>query len=420
MKTFPTLAVGLLSLLLLQLAGAETAEAEESAAEGGPVQRWLAQESATGGWGGWRSRIAEAGVTPSLNYTTDLMTNPVGGLDQDAAYAAGFYGSLELDFGILAGISGLSLYAAGAWDQGRDLSGDDIGNVFGVSQIFNGDGFRLAELYLQQTLWDGAVSLAAGRLAAGDLFAAADSYAYYVSGAVNGNPTSILVNAPSFTTPPYAQWGARAKVAPGAGLSLSAGVYNADPEVQADAKHGVDFRLNPQDGVLTLAEVGYDPALGQEGLAGHYALGGYYDSSLYDYVDGSGRSKTGNYGLYLIAEQAVFRESDSDDQGLTLWATVTMNPDREVNTLPYAAYGGLIYQGLLPGREQDATALALYYGGFSDDLPDQSYELVLEANHRFQLGPWLYLTPDFQYVFNPDGGGIPDAAVFGMEISVDF
>ena len=39
---------------------------------------WLEQENATGGWGGARQRIVDAGITPSASYTTDLLANPIG------------------------------------------------------------------------------------------------------------------------------------------------------------------------------------------------------------------------------------------------------------------------------------------------------------------------------------------------------
>lgn len=383
---------------------------------------WMSQDTATGTWGGVRTDLQKAGVTPALNFTTDLQTNPVGGLEQDGAYAGMWVGSLAFDLETIVGVPGLSLFAAGASTQGRDLSGDAIGNVFGVAEVFNGNALRLSQLYLQQNLYDDTISLAVGRLAAGDDFAASDSYAFYVSAAANGNPTSILVNAPSFTTAPFTQWGARATINPSDQFYVSAGAYNADPEVQADDKHGVDFRLNPEDGVLTLAEVGYTPTLGQDkgGLPGSYALGGYYDSSVYEHLDDAARTETGNYGIYVVAEQMLYREMEKSDQGLTAWTTLTFGPNQSINTLPIAAYGGTYYKGLSHSRPDDVTALAFYYGAFSGDLPDQSYELVLEANHRFQYAPWLYITPDVQYVINPNGGGIPNAAVFGLEISIDF
>lgn len=413
-----------LSLASFVLLGFVTgAAAQDEAQNASGLQGWFTQDTATGDWGGARSDLQKGGVTPALNYTTDLMANPVGGMNESSAYAGGLTGSLEFDLETLVGVPGLSFFAAASWQSGRDLSGDDIGNIFAVAQVFNGDAVRLNQLYLSQSLWGDALNVAFGRLAAGDDFAAADSYGYYVSGATNGNPTSILVDIPSFTTPPFTQWGARLTVQPRDDVYISGGAYNADPRVQDDDEHGVDFRLNPDDGVLGLGEVGYRLNHGKDdkGLPGRYAVGGYYDSSDFERLDDPDRDESGNYGFYVIGEQMVYREGDpGSDQGLTAWATLTFGPDQDINTLPFAAYGGAYYQGLIPERDDDVTAIALYYGLFSDDLPGQDYELVLEVNHRLQLAPWLYVTPDFQYIFNPNGGGIDDAAVFGVEISIDF
>jgi porin len=63
----------------------------------------------------------------------------------------------------------------------------------------------------------------------------------------------------------------------------------------------------------------------------------------------------------------------------------------------------------------------VYHGAFSDRLRDRSAETVIEANHRFQLSPWLHVTPDLQYVSRPDGrSDIDDAAVLGGEVGIDF
>ena len=386
------------------------------------MQQWVAQDTATGDWGGLRTRLENAGIDPELNFTADILGNPVGGLRQSAAYAGLWYGSTTFDLETLAGINGLSLYVAGAWAQGRDLSGDDIGNFFDVAEAFNGDALRLSELYLEQSLFADRLNIAVGRLSAGDDFAVTDSYGYYVNSAVNGNPTGILANVPSFTTPPFAQWGARATVKPRDDTYVSVALYNADADVQRDSAHGLDFTFNPWDGVLAVAEVGFNPNTsdGPSGMPGYYAVGGYYDSSSYTFLDNSNRTRDGNFGFYAIAEQMVFRERAGSPEGLTLWGTVTVNPDDAINTLPVGLFGGATYQGLLPGRPDDVTAFGISYGAFSDDLPGQNYELVLELNHSFQFGEWLYVTPDVQYVINPNGGGIPNALVAGVEASIDF
>jgi hypothetical protein len=47
---------------------------------------------------------------------------------------------------------------------------------------------------------------------------------------------------------------------------------------------------------------------------------------------------------------------------------------------PFSASGGLAYQGLIPGRDDDLTALAVYYG---DRLEDQNAETWLSSTTAF-------------------------------------
>ena len=91
--------------------------------------------------------------------------------------------------------------------------------------------------------------------------------------------------------------------------------------------------------------------------------------------------------------------------------------------------GGLVYQGLIPGRDRDIAAFGLIYGGFSDDLEQhqedaqvgvQRYELVLELNYNIEVTRWLHFMPDIQYVINPGGtGDISDALVLGFQLALN-
>jgi porin len=387
---------------------------------------WLAQDTATGDWGGLRSRAEAAGLTVDGNYQTDLLANPIGGEQQGFAYDGLMEISLDFDLKKLAGLEGMSFFIAGYWASGDDLSDTKIGNLIDVSQVFDGRTVRLGQMYLEQKMFDDTLDVALGRLSTGDDFATSDLYESYVSSGVNGNPFAISENLPSFTEDSVAQWGVRAIVQPSEQLRLAAGVYNADPDVAEDGKHGVDFALNPDDGVLVMAEAGYqwNETAHAAGLPGSATLGGYYDSSDFDPVgdEDSDQQRDGNYGFYLLLDQMVYREGGpGSDQGLTPWAALTLAPVERVNTIPFSASAGLVYQGLVPGRSDDLTALAVYYGKFSDKLQDQNAETVVEANHRFQLARWLYVTPDFQYVIRPNGqSDIDNAAVFGGEIGIDF
>jgi porin len=391
---------------------------------------WLSQDTATGDWGGLRSRVEAAGLTVEGNYQTDLLANPIGGEQQGFAYDGLMEISLDFDLDKIAGLEGTSFFIAGYWASGEDLSDTKIGNLIDVSQVFDGRTVRLGQMYLEQELFGDVLDVAVGRLTTGDDFATSDLYDSYVSSGINGNPFALDENLPSFTEDSVAQWGVRAIVHPTEQIRLAAGVYNADPDVAKDGKHGVDFVLNPEDGVLVMAEAGYqwNQAEDDSGLPGSATFGGYYDSSDFESVadedsdDGSGDERDGNYGFYLLLDQMVFREGGAgSDQGLTPWTAFTFAPVERVNTIPFSASGGLVYQGLIPRRDDDLTAVAVYYGKFSDKLEDQNAETVIEVNHRLQLTPWLYATPDFQYVFRPNGqSDIDDAAVFGGEIGIDF
>lgn len=399
----------------LMLASVSGAAAQDFAA------RWLAASGATGEWGGRRAALAKAGITPELNFTTDLLANPVGGERQSAAYAGLWSAAATFDLDTLAGINGLSLYMAAAWAQGSDLS-DDIGNVFGVAEVFNGDTVRLGEFFLEGDYFAQRLSFAVGRLATGSDFAVIDSYGAYVNSAVNGNPAGILLNVPSFTTPPFAAWGARMALRPRYDTTLTLGLYDANPADQNEDRHGIDFSFDPGKGLLFVAEAKVTPNSADDapGLPGTYAVGAYLDTSSYSFVADASRKRSGNYGVYAIAEQMVFRESPGSSEGLTLWGTVTLNPDQDINTLPVGLFGGAVYEGLLPGRPNDVSAFGVSYGAFSDTLTGQNFELAFEVNHRFQLGNWFYVTPDVQYIVNPGGEDIADALVAGVEVSINF
>jgi porin len=264
---------------------------------------WFAWNTATGNWGGARQRLVNAGVTPQGSYSTDLLANPVGGARQGFAYAGNLEASLEFDLETLLGLKGSSFFIGASWASGRDLSAQRIDNLFTVSQVFEGQSIRLAQIYFEQDLLEKRLNLEVGRLSTGNDFATLNVFNNYVSNAVNGNPFSLSLNAPSFSSDPVASWGVRAIVKPTDELQLAAGVYNADPKVGDDDQNGVDFVLNPQDGVLTIAEAGYhyNQQKDNTGLPGNIKVGGYYDSSKFESFSHAGDQRTGNYGLYANA-----------------------------------------------------------------------------------------------------------------------
>ena len=385
---------------------------------------WLAQDTATGDWGGLRSRAKAAGLKVDGNYQTDLLANPTGGERQGFAYAGTMEVSLDVDLERIAGLEGTRFYIAGYWASGDDLSDTEIGNLIDVSQAFNGRTVGLAQMYLEQQMFEGRLAVALGRLSAGDDFATSDLYASYVSTGVNDNPFAISENIASFTADPVAQWGARAIVRPTRQIHLAAGVYNADPDAGEDGRHGVDFAFDPEDGVVAIAETGYqwNQARRRYRHAGQRHLRRLPRQQRLRVPRWLRQSAERQLRLLPAARSdGVPRRRPRQRPGPDALGRLHARARPADQHVPFSAAGGLVYAGLLPGRDDDLTALAVYYGAFSDRLRDQSAETVIEANHRFQLAPWLYVTPDFQYVIRPDGrSDIDDAAVLGGEIGIDF
>ncbi|TFG76253.1 MAG: hypothetical protein E4H21_06870 [Thermodesulfobacteriales bacterium] len=124
------------------------------------------------------------------------------------------------------------------------------------------------------------------------------------------------------------------------------------------------------------------------------------------------------------------------DQGLNPFVSLLFAPDSEINTFPFFLNGGLVYKGLIPGRDTDYAGFAVVYGKYSNKLDkpvpeptefslvseitgSEDFEMVLEWMYKIQLTQWLNIQPDIQYVIKPGGtGDIPNALVLGFQLGV--
>ena len=390
---------------------------------------WTRRETMTGDWNGLRDRLERIGVTAWASYTTDLLGNPSGGIRRGFQYAGGLEFGWSYDFEKQLGFQGLVFDISGDYRSGLNLSERNIGNVANAAQIFAltdhfGTGsLRLYQLSLEQSLLEDRLSLLAGRIGMGDEFITSDLYGTFVQTAFNSNATTVGVNIPSFSVGPLATWGFRARFEPVKKWYVMGGVYYSDDTISKDSKHGVDFSIRRSKGAITILQIGYEHNQGKdaEGLPGNYYVGSYYDSNRFESLADSDKGRHSNYGLYFYMDQAVYREEGSTgNQGLTPFLTATFALLEEVSTFPYFVAGGLVYQGLIPGRDNDTTSWGFAYGQFSNSL-SETYEMVQELTHNFQLTPWLSIQPDLQYIIRPGGtGNISDAFVLGVQIVIDF
>src|SRR5262245_59523684 len=209
---------------------------------------------------GFRSALREIGISPTESYIAQFVGNPIGGQSSGFTYAGTFELLLHWDVDKLLPAPGLSLTLGTAWSTGRNLSADNVGNIFPAQSAYTappGDtnSVTLGLMYLQQRLFDDRVTLSVGRLAPDDTFATIPVFNNYLNGGFSIVPGSLPTNIPSFASyPPGVQWGAQGLFDVAPAVQIAAGVFNASAPAAAGARHGTDFSLGG-DGVGVLSIV---------------------------------------------------------------------------------------------------------------------------------------------------------------------
>jgi porin len=183
-----------------------------------------------------------------------------------------------------------------------------------------------------------------------------------------------------------------------------------------------------------------------DSLPGEYKFGAWGHSAEFqnNFEDENGepfvvtgaerREHSKNFGVYVTLEQMLWREEGK--QGLYAFARAGVSP-LERSFLEVVADGGLVWQGLIPTRDEDVFGVGGVYARVSRDIRRSeeldaevngteypafsSHESVLEAFYTVKLADWWTLQPDVQWIFNPGGNeSVPDAVVLALRTSVVF
>lgn len=385
-KTFCA-GIALLGALLVTAYAGTGIEAHDSKqiAETERARSFFEQDYMTGDWGGARTKLEEKGVTFGATYIGETMGVVSGGIHQNAVYSGRLQLDLTLDFEKLAGLKGSSFYVSAYEIHGQDLSGYSLQNIMTVSNIEAYDTFRLFNLWYQQELFDGKLSVRAGQLAADDEFFVSD----YGSTLLNGTfgwpalmGANLYSGGPGY---PLATPGVRVKVSPTKDLTLMAAIFDGDPgdsfgTTNPQKRNSSGTRVDFNQGSLAIFEAAYK--INQEkGLPGTYKVGTYVDFfhtsdvarddagfSLADSANtnGNARQHPNNWGVYGIVDQMVWGEPGSDrqkvdaevrsagqsdyieccpQQGLGVFWRMGGAPD-DRNTVSLYTDGGVSYTGL--------------------------------------------------------------------------
>ena len=446
-----------------------------------------------GDFGGSRSRLADRGVTLNLIYTGEVFGNPAGGQSQGAVYDGLLELGVDVDFAKLLGWKGATFHI-NAYDIHGPSGTDKYVRDFGrFSNIDYYDSIRLFELWIEQSFAEDKVSIRFGQLAADKEFFGSDVAALFINSDFGVLPTiSANMSVPIYAS---AAPGFRLRVRLTPATYFQAAVFdgNPDPDALGDPspgsqtgisfnRNGVKINLNSKEGAFSLYELGYRPNHedNAKGLPGSYKLGAWYHTDTFSDLrsdrhgrsladplsDGIPRAIQGDFGAYLVIDQMIYRPRGSgapakgtgkdargggvnerkdgesqpspaaqNDKGLTAFLRISGAPgDR--NAVSFYTDAGFSYRGLVPGRDNDLSGIALAYTRFGDSeraldrdqsffshtgTPSHDKEVVVEGSYQAIIKPYWAVQPDLQVIIHPGGSDrYGDALVIGLRSVLTF
>lgn len=395
------------------------------------------QERLSGDWGGVRGLLAERGVTIDLADTSDVMGVVSGGIERGTEYLSDIDLMLTIETEPLLGWKGGTLFLYGLGILNTGSPSENAGDTQTLDNIDAPEEWKLYEAWIQQELLDGRMSLLAGLYDVAGEFDVMESAGLFINSSFGtGKDLSQSGrNGPSIF--PSTSLGLRVAAQPTPHGYARIAVLDGVPGDPDDSRAGKGhFSLRREDGIFCIGELGYLGGVETAGDAPYtkLGLGGWYYSAKSDEIrgvdsDGNPRQRRGNYGAYLLAERAVYREPESPERGLSAFARVGF-ADAELNEVGYYTGVGAVYTGLIRNRPEDRLGLgvAAAFAGHDFERASEaqgasveSAEVAIELSYRMQLTPWLSLQPDLQYVihpgFDPD---VDDALVLGARAELSF
>lgn len=420
---------------------------------------------------GLRTFLSRYGMSFALQETSEVLGNVSGGVKQGFAYDGLTQMVLQGDTQRAFGWYGGTFNASALQIHGRNLSADNLATLQTASGIEADRGTRLWELWYQQKfLEEDRLDIKIGQQSLDQEFMVSQNASYFVN-TMFGWPMLPSADLPGGGPAyPLSALGVRFRARPVDSLTLLAGIFNGSPvannsgDPQKQNASGTSFPLN--GGALAIAEIQYAyPSLGtmvradeSEPLSRLYKLGIWYDTERFADLrfDSTGRSLAdpasagipqshrGDYAIYAVADQMVWRSYEEPDRTINVFLRAMGTPEGDRNLISFSLNAGLTFHEPFLHRDDDTFGIGMGYakvgshasgldqdtGNFTGSFfPVRGAETYLEATYQYQVTPWWQLQPDIQYVFNPGAGvlnpngsgqAVKNETVFGIRTNILF
>ncbi|MEI9977212.1 MAG: carbohydrate porin [Ignavibacteriota bacterium] len=381
-----------------------------------------------GNWGGLRSRLAEKGVDFDLQYISDALGNIAGDRNARLAMWNRVRGTVDIDFGRLIQQSGWFFHITALWQGGGNL-GAYLGSIASPSGMSSENTFRLDSWWLEKRWFDQRLVVRAGQFAGQDFYGAqhyAASFIFEPMGYALNNLSNTIETFDPPSTP-----AAEVRVAPARHVYMKSMVMAADrapfshnqtglvPQFRGSAVTANEIAFTP--GTPAGAMRAFDNVESRNGYSGLYRFGGVYNPGTFTGFDGVAR-RSGNYLLYWMAYQALWRVHPRESRGLDATVSYDWSPS-DVNRNNRVLTAGLRFNEPLPYRFHNSVSVGYVQNSLSDRfLPPGTAswkpEHGAEVNMLLMVTRMVLFQPVLQYYTNI-GGGAQRAVVLGFRTKVE-
>jgi porin len=388
----------------------ETAPQPEAAPAGSNFDNNL-----TGGWGGERQRLQDAGITLGATLTLEGFYNFTGGIESGhplAATTADF--NLALDTDKLFHWHGGEFYVDLEDHAFRNSSTAVVGDL----QIFDKQNsspyLQIFEIWYQQKLLGDKIRIKIGKVDANTEFSVIDNGLPFLGSSTQVSPTIFM-----FPTTPDPMPSVNVFLTPNETYYASAGAYYANRSDEfGDLVDDPASAQRSDYGVFLIGETGLNwhaaPLFKQ---AGNLKVGAWEHNGTFARFDGS--TQQGAYGGYAILDQTLWQPKGEPANGRGVRSFLEYGgTQEEINAIDRHFGGGATWTGLFDARPNDIIGFSPQYAHISSQAGlAHPYELAIEAFYQWQVTPWAFVQPDFQFIVYP-GGTYPNALVGTLRIQI--
>jgi carbohydrate-selective porin OprB len=370
-----------------------------------------------------RTRLLDRGVRFDLQYISDSLWNL--SIEQKERFAIWnrVRGTVDIDLGALVAQQWLYFHATGLWQDGGNL-GANLGLLTSPSGMASTNTVRLDSWWIEKRWFNERLIARVGQFAGQDFYGAqhyATSFIFEPMGYALGNLFTTIESFDPPSTP-----AAEIRVVPIHNLYVKSMVLAGDPAPFSHNPTGFvpQFRGSP----VSVSEIGFTPGKkatsvrafdnveSRKGYSGLYQFGASYNPATF--VTATGEKRSGNYLLYWMASQALWRVDPNGGKGLDAtvgydWSPPDINRNNTLLTV------GLRFNEPLPLPIHNTMSVGYVQNRLSHHFLPHGTEHALEFNALLDVAQMLLLQPVVQYYLNV-GGGTQRAVVLGFRTKVEF